>query len=948
VQVACCMMVRMNLRLAGGVVVGAGLDAWLPRRTHGLPLALTDQSQAEPGAAVALGPVGAAESEVRHAVAELVGLVRDGGLLAAGAGVDLGAGFRSARLEGARGDQRDAVLAALKAVGPDGAGRLGPRTAFLVALFGPTATKRVGAAAGRAVTEGRWDALHLASAASDVLGPEQLEKVLELRAPDGASLVSGGLASVLGEQLARVLEPLPGPRRLDLIVDMWERVADHHAWLARRARLLATQGRQSREEELRRRRQEVEDDLIEQAARFYLSTEEPTLAEVARWTPPDPYWFGVLGRIVRDAFAATALLRAAVAVADHGLEEGIARTRAVLTAAAGFGDRTGYPVRTKLNVPGLPPRPVVHVEEISRRIADGVGPDDALYVEQRLKRARDYALVVVDQVDALLNGALEVPDDVLSRWAGGELKGWRSETGHVRRPETWDGSALWEWRRDWLPGPLSERPPESETFGDLLWYADLFDALARLHGHDAAEHVDGGDHWLEYDPPRGDREPLTARFDSINQAVAVAAQLVAFGGTVPRGARTWLALVEGLRGGTAIAEAFSGEFTVPEPIAALDGTTVPETGLRFQVARSARTLAAWSDYMGNCISGWYYIDAATRGRSALAALYDESGRVVVNLEIVPAHRSGSAWRVDEIAARFNASPDAALDKRVRKWVAEIPAVRQDDEPADPALDWDAPTARRRAPRRLVQEVGRSLGPLADRAWDELVTGEVAATLEALAGTEPDGALTRLRRMAPQQLLDACRSALDAKDLRVLWTLTACRPLATALARLDPELRRRYARLDLLEGDTPLPGSLRKLVRLPAVAPARSMDVVARRVRGALGVLAYEDDPAFARALARGATPEALCALAVSVTCRAPEVELAQVAPPRIVTMPGYPASVLNDEDGPWQRAFPAARELGADTEAFWAEVSAHGVRVPAAWLGAGGWPALWARAHRTR
>ncbi|MBO2445696.1 hypothetical protein J4573_01195 [Actinomadura barringtoniae] len=937
----------MNLRLAGGVVMGAGLDAWLPRQT-----------QPEPGAAVALGPAGAPEADVRQALAQLAGLVRDGGVVAAGAGVDLGAGFRSARLEGARGDQRDAVLAALKALGPDGAGRLGSRAGFLVALFGPSATKRVGSAAGRAVVEGRWDALHLAAAASDVLGPEQLEKVLELRAPDGAELTSGGLASVLGEQLSRVLEPLPGPRRLDLLVDMWTRVSAHHTWLARRARLLASQAKQSREDDLSRRRKELEDDLIVRVARYHLDLgqdEQPALADLARWTPPNQHWVGVLDRLVEDAFAATALLRAAVAVTDHGLVEGLARSKAVLTAADNevTAHWAARPPRRVQGVTGLPARPTLHVSEICRRLERGiVEPGDATYVEQRLKRGHDYALVVMDQVEEMLSGGFQVPGEAVSDWARSIVKRWRHATGHttVRPPETWDGGFMWMRRGDWVPEPLSDRPAESETYGDLLWYADLVDAVAQLHGHDAAVHVEGENHWLDRDPPRIGDEPLMPRFDSVNQAVAVAAQLVAFGGTAPRGVRTWLALVEGLRGGTAIAEALRGEFIVPEPIAALDGTTVPGTGLRFEVARNARTLAGWSAYMGNCISGPYYGDLATKGRNALAALYDEAGRIVVNVEIVAAHRSEAAWRVDEIAARFNADPDAALDKRVRAWVAEIPAVRKDEEAADEAaLDWDAPAARKGAPRRLVQEIGPKLGPLAERAWDRLVTRDVLLTLKALAGVEEsDGALTRLRRMAPEQLLDACRNALDARDLRRLWTLTATRPLAAAVEGLEPDALQRYGQLALLEEEAPLPGSLRKLVRLKAVAPSRSMDVVARRVRAALGVLARENDPALARAVVRRATPEALCALAVTITCRAPETELAQVAPPRIVTMPGYPASELNDEEGPWQRALPAARELGADTEAFWGQVSAHGVRVPAAWVGAGGWPALWGQAHRTR
>ncbi len=71
-----------------------------------------------------------------------------------------------------------------------------------------------------------------------------------------------------------------------------------------------------------------------------------------------------------------------------------------------------------------------------------------------------------------------------------------------------------------------------------------------------------------------------------------------------------------------------------------------------------------------------------------------------------------------------------------------------------------------------------------------------------------------------------------------------------------------------------------------------------------------------------------------------------VAPPRKVRMPGYPATTLNDESGPWQQALPHARELGADTSAFWNQIAENGLRVPASWLTGGSWTSLWARAHR--
>ncbi|CNF56593.1 Uncharacterised protein [Mycobacterium tuberculosis] len=122
----------------------------------------------------------------------------------------------------------------------------------------------------------------------------------------------------------------------------------------------------------------------------------------------------------------------------------------------------------------------------------------------------------------------------------------------------------------------------------------------------------------------------------------------------------------------------------------------------------------------------------------------------------------------------------------------------------------------------------------------------------------------------------------------------------------------------------------------------------RRVRRAIGALAVRDDPAIARALAKPSTEPLLCALAAATTCGAPGADLAPVTAPRTVTVPGHPATALDTEDGPWSRALPAARELGADTSVFWDEIAEHGLRVPASWLAHGGWPALWSRAHAGR
>ncbi|WBB61172.1 hypothetical protein O7599_01025 [Streptomyces sp. WMMC500] len=980
----------MRFRLADGVVT-TGQAAWAARA--GVPVRLAEQADAPAGAPVALGPPEAGEERAEAAVAALRRLVAAGGPVAAGAGVDLGGGFRSARLAGARGDKRDAVLAALRALGPAEAGRLGDRAATTVALFGPAATKRVGAAAGRAVAEGRWPAVRLASAASDVLGPEQVERILALEAPDGVDPVDGGAPSVLAGHLGRVLAPLPGPRRPALLTDLWDRVLDGHARQARRARLLATQGRDDRVAQLRTRRTRFEEELARHRVSYDVKTGESPLLAAARWTPSDDYWHGVLNRIVQDAQAATVLLRTAVAVADHGPAVGLAHMEPQLAAAVAA---TGHAAaaRAARRVPGLtglPARPAGHARELQRHVLKK-GPAHVPYetqVRPRLARARDYALVVVEEVDRLLDRELLVPEDVLHAWAAQGMEVWRRHTGYtpVRPPEEWAENPPWVRDRfgttDTLADRLRDRrekgeaaaPRDVEVLGDLLWYAELADALAQLHGHEAASCTPrGGPLGLDHDPPPAAR-PLEPRLDSVSLAVSGAAQLAALGGTVGKGVKTWAGLVESLRADVDVATALSGEFPVPPPLAAVDATLVPGTRARFRLARSARTLAEWADYMGNCIATPFYVDAALKGRSALAALQDDTGRILVNAELRPARPAERGWLVGELAGRFNDAPDEALEERFRRWVATLPGTEPPEPAAAPGDEAPAgPARRRRAAPRLVAHAGPELARLAERAWAEQVTDRTAAVYAALAATLPaapaaalrgtrtgtaavagtrggDGpaaALTRLRRLGPASLAHACRRVIGDETVSPaeLWAATGVRPLAAAVTALDPALRDRFEQLELLDGAGPLPKALRALARRPAVAPAYAIGLMGLRVRAALGRLVDEDDPALARVVSRRPPAPLLCAAAVAVTCRAPAIPLAAVAEPRAVTVPGFPASSLDDPDGPWQRAFPAARELGADTATFWDGVAAGGLRAPASWLAPGGWPALWSRAHR--
>jgi hypothetical protein len=966
------MMAGMKIRLSGGVVA-SGRRAWLAGRSG--PAEVVDEPVLPLGAPVALGPQDASAEQVRHAVDELGRLVSAAGPAAAGAGVDLGSGFRSARLTGARGDQRDAVLAALRVLGVAQADRLGDRAGFLVALLGPAATKRVGAAVTRAIAEERWAAVTLAAAASDLLWPEQLEQVLALEPPPGTDVVPGP-ASALAQHLRLVLGPFPEPRRLDLLLDLWARVAQYHAGRTRRERLLGSQSRRSRVGDLRKRRQHLDDQRVLGLLRASVAQPESQLAEVARWTPPDSYWRSRLDRLVQDAFAAAALLRTAVAVADHGLEEGLARSADLLSAAetllpAAAADAAAHKVP---GLTGLPARPGTYVRDINRRLAASGIRDHRLasFVPPRLACARDFALAVMADVSLLLvEEPWKVPEKALRSWADSSLWGYRKTVGYspLRAPAEWADILVPPWTAEiiGIRQPLAQRlaaeassasgasdPAEVEVAADLLWYAELVDALAALHGHPVAHgpHA-AGFPWLDYDPAPA-TAPLTPRLDSVTLAVSGAAQLVALGGAPPKRVRTWPDLTSGLLAGISIAEAVTGEFVVPGPLAALDGTTITGTAYRVRVARSARTLAEWSDYMGNCIAGQYYVDRAKAGRSVLTGLYDKKGVLVVNAELVPRRPAVRGWRVNEIQARFNQAPDEALERRFRAWVEDVRAAdASENAPAQQPEPPPARTPRRRAVPRLVEEVGPALGPLAQRAWTDEVDDAVLGVFAALAGTAQEAALARLRRLGsggpgPGALADACRRALDAGAVTLpgLWAAGGTRPLRTAVAALDPALGDHCGQLALLFGEPPLAKTLRKLVRQPAIADAYALDLVARSVRRSIGDLASRDDPVISRALAGRTSESVLCALTVLINCRAPGIDLTTVTPPQAVSVPGYPATLLDEVNGPWLRAFPDARELGADTSAFLTRTAEHGLRVPASWLAGGTWTALWARAHR--
>lgn len=908
---------------------------------------------------MAVGPAEADPDAVREAIRQLTLLVVDGTEAAAGAGVDLGRGFTSARLAGAPGDRRDAVFAALGFLGADGGHRLGDRAAVLVALFGLSATKRVGAAANTAIVEQRWAALQLASAVSDLLGPEQLEELLQLRAPRGVDPFPRGAASTLAEHLSRVLTRYQRPRRLALIVSLWEHVC---AQLLDRQRLVAlasTQTRVDRIERLRERHRDHFDEPIVQQMTWGVP-DRPTLAAAARWRPPRWWTAGELSRLLDDAIAATALLRFARTMSDEGLEVAARRHRGELVAADAClnDDQRTAASRRPQGAYSHPARPGRYVHDLLQPLGPGrtITAKTETYVKERVAMARNYGVVVLDAVTQILGDLDDEPLhncwDACKPWHAEQLRRWRAVAGFGRAPGGWEQPPLADAHVDGPQQTLAERmaatrgtdPVSLEAPHDLLWYADLADALAPFHGNETAtmEHGRPAPE-LDYNPPAPPPNPSRPRADSVPLAAAGVAQLVAFGATPPPRCRSWAELADGIMADATVAEASVGAFPIPTEMSGVDRQVVPGTELSVELGRDPRQLAQWSSYMGNCIGQSWYAEQALRGECVLMALRSD-GRIVANLDI---RRRAGSWRIHELRARFNDTLDPTVEGHITRWVSAL-AVPERPAP-EPALPEPRVRSRGGAPRRsaagrLPADLTRALTTEVERALAVAPAASARRTYAVLArglgDFEPEAAVIALKRLGSARQVELLHTALaDGLSAAALWRATRVRPLAAAVEGL-----RENDRFTALTGEAPLPRSLRALVRRAEIAPAYAMDVVARAVRGAMGGLIGGDT--LARSVARRPSPELVCALVIATTCAATADNTVRLVPFGTTAVPGFPATDLFDSQGPWQHALPAAAELGAAVESFGERVADQGLRAPAALLGRGGWPALWSRAHR--
>jgi hypothetical protein len=336
-------------------------------------------------------------------------------------------------------------------------------------------------------------------------------------------------------------------------------------------------------------------------------------------------------------------------------------------------------------------------------------------------------------------------------------------------------------------------------------------------------------------------DPLRPAEDSVALALAGAAQLV---GTRRRGAGQAAhlgELVDALVESTVVGEALTGSFKVPAPLLSRDEATVPGTEVTVEVARDPHQLVAWARYMGNCIAGWDYVQEAKAGRTVLLALRGRNGNIVANVELIARRKD---WQLGDLAARFNAEPSDDLRKQVTAWVAALPPRQPARSALEPRPHPHGTVHRPYRRVRAVMELRDALVPLAQQATEDVPVDVLSrAATGAPSGLAGIVALARSRRYGVDAAL---REFLATDGLAPLWTATASRPLAAAVAALDPALRERHGRVDLLFEDAPLPATPRRLARTAGIIEARAVEVVARRLRAALGRLVLAGDPALAR------------------------------------------------------------------------------------------------------
>ena len=942
-----------RIRLSGGIVLAGSQRVWLADD----PGQEVDGTRPWPGAPVLVGPAGAGRAEVARARREAGRLLAGGGPVAAAAGIDVGGGFRTARLEGGGEARRDAVLAAMELLGPEGMDSIGSRDSLLVALFGARATKRVGAAAVAALAGGARSALRLAVAASDVLGPEQLEQVLRFEAPAAIEPVPQGTTGQLSEQLTTLLAPFPPRRRLVLVRSVWDEAV---AW--QRSSVAKARARRRKFSPARR------DALLKQVRRednrwwrqhaTRQNGDRAGDAFLLRWVPGPSVWAAALQRAYQECVAATVLLRVTMAaeeqpvvdavlgLLDHLAYAGTAHVAELENRVEGLL-QAGAPAGVAAERAWSLARAVVLASEPGGPLP----PDTPARLNTHLRHGCELALAVltstVDLLDAV-RGRSVTPMDPSATHE------WRRLAGFVRDPHQWfDALDDHDLLGDRLAG--GGDPASVERIEDGLWFADLADVVASWFGHERADVSVGGATWAQAAFEESPPDPGAPSTESVTLAVAGAAQLAALGAHPGARPGDWPALVADL-----VADAerlgLDEKLTLPSDVAAWDGRQLTGTELRIEVARTAKQLTEWGNYMGNCIAG-YAGDAGRR--FALVALRDAGGKLVANVSLQLRH---ARWVVDQARGRFNDDLTADLDDAVARWARDLRTPSEGRNATRPAAR-DLPPAPARGRRRrggsgreavlrAAAELGQAIGDLDTDPrldWTLQTVRPIAAEVgwggDAADRLGPFGAVARLRRPAP--LADAAGRALDAGvPLAELWEATAGRPLGAALDRLGaggPDLRRL--------AEPTVPPLLRLALRDARVASARTVELASRRIRVALFELLALGDARLDRAVA--ARPHTgFVATAVLVLTAGHEPDGARFDSIPVAgdgALPGRPRTTLTGAGGAWADALGSAQEVGvapARLDEVLAGAPGGHLLVPAAWLPAGGWPAFWGRAHR--
>src|SRR5262249_32617669 len=151
------------------------------------------------------------------------------------------------------------------------------------------------------------------------------------------------------------------------------------------------------------------------------------------WIPDGWYWHRWLGMLLHDALTATALLRTAIAVADDGLADGLARSRDLIALAPVLmtDDAAGEAARRIAGLTGIPARPGCYLRGLAARLTRDAVLDwrTASYVQARLARARDYGRLALNNVADLFADLSRLSPDLVRGWYCTHLKQWRAGAG---------------------------------------------------------------------------------------------------------------------------------------------------------------------------------------------------------------------------------------------------------------------------------------------------------------------------------------------------------------------------------------------------------------------------------------------------------------------------------------------------------------------------------------